>query len=81
VSLGEPEVTTNQVQDKLRALLQSEFICQSVITSQGVVQPSSEPASVSAVSATGKSDVIWKPSATWVYLYHGINVTFHVSDL
>jgi len=55
---GETEVSANHVQDNFKALLQSEFICQSVITSQGVAQPSSEPASVSATSATGKTLVL-----------------------
>jgi len=41
------------VQDRFKALLQSELIRQSVMTSQGVAQSSLEPASVSAVSATG----------------------------
>ena len=41
---GEPGVSANQVRDKFKVLLQSGFICQSLVTSQGVACSSSEPA-------------------------------------
>jgi len=47
---GEPGVTANQVQDKFKVLLQSELICQSLMTPQGVACSSSEPTTVSTTS-------------------------------
>ena len=52
----EPEVSAKHVQDKFKALLQSEFVCQSVITTQGVAQSSETALVSSSASATGKND-------------------------
>lgn len=60
LSVGETGVTANHVRDKFKVLLQSGFIRQSVITSQGVAHSSSEPASVPTVSAPGKSLIMRK---------------------
>jgi len=49
-------VTANQVQDSFKALLQSDVICQSKITPQGVAHHSSESKSTSAVSSALGND-------------------------
>lgn len=56
MSFVELDITASHVRDKFKALLQSGFISESVITSQGVAQSSSQPAVVSTVSVAGKNN-------------------------